>query len=107
MNDGLKVVHESVVNFDRDLPQFGTNGGVHQKGLEATSPVQMWLVAIDMILRKLSDDSVPLSSVKSISGTGQQHGSVYWKDGARNVLKCLDPLKTVEAQLKVCIHASS
>lgn len=101
MKDDLKIIQESVVNFDRDLPEFRTNCGAHQNDLEATSPVQMWVKAIDIILRQLTEENAEISKIKGISGTGQQHGSVYWKRGAQQILKNLDPSKSMEAQLKV------
>ena len=101
MRDDLKIIHENVVSFDRDLPEFRTTGGAHQNDLEATSPVQMWMKAVDVILQRLMEGNVILSKIKGISGTGQQHGSVYWKVGAHEALKDLDPSQTIEAQLKV------
>ena len=101
MRDDLHIVQESVVNFDKDLPEFKTNGGVYQSDLEATSPVQMWVKAIDTILHKLREEKVEFSKIKGISGTGQQHGSVYWKCGAKEVLFSLDSSKSMEIQLKV------
>ena len=103
VNDSLKILKESVINFDRDLPEFGTNGGVHQQNLEATSPVQMWVKAIDVLLSQLKEGNIEISKIVGISGTGQQHGSVYWKYGAQEHLRNLDPSMTMSAQLKVCI----
>ena len=101
MRDDLKIIHENVVSFDKDLSEFQTNGGAHQNDLEATSPVQMWVKAVDVILNRLMEGNVEMSRIKGISGTGQQHGSVYWKRGAHEALKNLDPSQTMEAQLKV------
>lgn len=103
MNNSLHVIHESVLNFERDFPEFETTGGVYQNDLEATSPIQMWLKAMDVILNNLSEANVDIAKVKGISGTGQQHGSVYWKTGALEVLKKLDSKKTLQDQLKVSI----
>ena len=100
-DDCLQVVKECVINFDEDLPEFCTDGGVHKKDLEATSPVLMWTKAVDLILRKLMDAEFDFSRVKGISGTGQQHGSVYWKAGTSQIIGNLDSKRTLEDQLKV------
>uniref|UniRef100_A0A8C4N939 Carbohydrate kinase FGGY N-terminal domain-containing protein n=1 Tax=Eptatretus burgeri TaxID=7764 RepID=A0A8C4N939_EPTBU len=44
----LNVQHEVNVQFDRDLPEFKTEGGVHvhEDKLTVTSPVLMWLKSI-------------------------------------------------------------
>ncbi|XP_033258009.2 xylulose kinase isoform X4 [Orcinus orca] len=43
----LNVFYEDSVHFDRDLLEFGTQGGVHvhEDGLTVTSPVLMWVQA--------------------------------------------------------------
>eukprot|EP00164_Ancoracysta_twista_P014751 GFYU01024135.1.p1 GENE.GFYU01024135.1~~GFYU01024135.1.p1 ORF type:complete len:562 (+),score=120.16 GFYU01024135.1:79-1686(+) len=85
----LNVVVEKTVNFDKDLPHYGTQDGVHRAadGLTITSPPLMWLEALDLVLQQLKDAGVDLSKVKTVSGSGQQHGSVYWKKGASDTLK--------------------
>ena len=45
----------------------------------------------------------PFEAVAGISGSGQQHGSVYWKNGSEELLKSLDPSQTLVSQLKVII----
>ena len=68
-----QVVHESAVNFDRELPHFGTTNGAVQgpdEG-EVTSPVKMWLEAFDLITQKMKDAGVNLSRIMGISGDGQ------------------------------------
>lgn len=66
------------VRFDDELPQFGTRSGMHKHdGGMVTSPVQMWLRALDMLFDRLSA-SGKLQDVAAISVSGQQHGSVYW-----------------------------
>ena len=99
----LQVVKECVINFDKDLPEFCTDGGVHKKDLEATSPILMWTKAVDRVLGKLKDAEFDFSRVKGISGTGQQHGSVYWKAGTLQIMGNLDSKRTLEEQLKVKI----
>ncbi|XP_036287776.1 xylulose kinase isoform X1 [Pipistrellus kuhlii] len=100
----MNVFYEDSVHFDRDLPEFGTQGGVHvhQDGLTVTSPVLMWVQALDIILEKMRASGFDFSRVLALSGAGQQHGSVYWKAGARQVLTGLSPGLPLHQQLQAC-----
>ena len=49
-------------------------------------------------------DKFPFSKVVAISGSGQQHGSVYWKNGAQSVMKNLTPHIPLASQLDVSSH---
>ncbi|EKM81688.1 hypothetical protein AGABI1DRAFT_118780 [Agaricus bisporus var. burnettii JB137-S8] len=102
INDDLEVQHEIAVHFDRDLGEtYGvTNGAVQgpDEG-EVTSPVAMWVEAIDLLMQRLKHAGVDLGSISAISGDGQQHGSVYWSKEAENLLNELDSSKSVLEQL--------
>ncbi|XP_067871235.1 xylulose kinase isoform X1 [Heterodontus francisci] len=89
IDDNLNVIHETNVKFDDDLPEFGTQGGVHVHSdkLTVTTPVLLWIKALDMLLERMKTSKFDFSKLKSLSGTGQQHGSVYWKEGANQTLK--------------------
>ena len=66
-----------------------------------TAPVLMWVEALDMMLTKLANDGFPFHKVYAISGSAQQHGSVYWAQGARDsLLQPLDPSKSLLSQLQ-------
>ena len=67
------LVHESSVNFDRDLPSYGTtNGAIRGPDPgEVTSPVRMWLDAYDLIMQRMRDAGVDFSRILGISGDGQ------------------------------------
>ncbi|KAF5383796.1 hypothetical protein D9615_003543 [Tricholomella constricta] len=95
------LVHESAVHFDNDLPSYGTtNGAVCGPGdREVTSPVAMWLEAIDLLFDRLKNAGVEVRAISAISGAGQQHGSVYWSQSAEALLSSLDPTKPLVSQL--------
>jgi xylulokinase len=97
----LQIVYERALNFDRDLPQFKTSGGVHAgaDGLTVTSPAPMWIAALDLLFEKMRADGAPLGDVCAISGSGQQHGSVWLKQGAEAQMAALDAEQTLFAQL--------
>jgi xylulokinase len=103
------IIHHRTVNYDRDLPHYKTTGGMHVDGAQVKSPVLMWLEALDMLLQHLVDDQnqgtstsgqpYHMSNVVAISGSGQQHGSVYWSNGASENLSSLDPNVSLAIQL--------
>ncbi|XP_062072256.1 xylulose kinase isoform X3 [Lepus europaeus] len=70
----LTVFYEDSVHFDRDLPEFGTQGGihVHKDGLTVTSPVLMWVQALDVLLEKMKASGFDFSQVVALSGAGQR-----------------------------------
>ncbi|MBN2365245.1 MAG: hypothetical protein EH225_04385, partial [Calditrichaeota bacterium] len=73
-----KIEYVDAVNYDRDLPQYNTREGVipaSQKGLSEADP-HMWLDALEMLFRRLSDNRFLLRNVKAVSVSGQQHGLV-------------------------------
>ncbi|KAB5586472.1 hypothetical protein PHYPO_G00002060 [Pangasianodon hypophthalmus] len=98
----LQVTHQSNVQFESDLPEFRTQGGVHihEDRVTVTSPVLMWVKALDLLLEKMKSAGFDFSRVKAISGSGQQHGSVYWKKGARKTLQGLDPGRYLHSLLQ-------
>uniref|UniRef100_A0AAR2IQK5 Xylulose kinase n=1 Tax=Pygocentrus nattereri TaxID=42514 RepID=A0AAR2IQK5_PYGNA len=102
IDGNLQVTHQNNVQFDSDLPEFRTQGGVHihEDRLTVTSPVCMWLKALDLILEKMKNAGFDFSHVKAVSGSGQQHGSVYWKKGARRALQHLDPGRDLHSLLQ-------
>ncbi|KAF8817435.1 actin-like ATPase domain-containing protein [Phlegmacium glaucopus] len=95
------IVHEASIHFDRDLPHYGTvNGAIRGPDPgEVTSPVEMWLEAIDLLFQRLKADQVDFGAIAAISGAGQQHGSVYWSNKAASCLSNLDSNETLVGQL--------
>ncbi|XP_033841964.1 xylulose kinase [Periophthalmus magnuspinnatus] len=93
LDSELQVLLEDHVQFDLDLPEFRTQGGVHihSDRLTVTSPVLMWVQALDKLLNKMKSSGFDFSRVRALSGSGQQHGSVFWRKGAAQTLRTLDP----------------
>jgi xylulokinase len=60
----------------------------------------MWLKALDLLLERLanSEKKIDLSQIIAISGSGQQHGSIYWSEIGRKVLENLDSRQTLQQQ---------
>ncbi|CEM14872.1 unnamed protein product [Vitrella brassicaformis CCMP3155] len=89
--DTLEVVCSARVGFDEDLPHHRTVNGVHlgNEG-EATSPPLMWVEAMELVLDRLTEQQCPFQRIVGVSGSGQQHGTVYWAKGGEQALKALD-----------------
>lgn len=58
----------------------------------------MWLEALDLVLLRLKE-KVALERVRGVSGSCQQHGSVYWREGAAQKLQTLTAERTLVEQL--------
>lgn len=94
------VLHEAVVDFDVDLPEFRTSGGVVRKeGGEVVVPPLLWVKALDMVLEQLIVAGADFSTVQALSGAAQQHGSVWWSKGAEAKLSKLSSDEFLHTQL--------
>lgn len=89
INESLRIVHTEAVTFDEELPHYKTNKGVYANGRSIQSPVAMWLEALDLVFGKFVQHGFDLSKVRAVSGSCQQHGSVYWTGEANKLLQGL------------------
>ena len=56
--------------------------------------------SLDLVLERLSNAMpVPMARIRGVSGSGQQHGSVYWSQRADELLGALRPEKGLAEQL--------
>ncbi|KAL5559881.1 hypothetical protein UlMin_036092 [Ulmus minor] len=102
LDSNLNIVASELIHFDSDLPHYKTKDGVYRDPLingRIVSPTLMWVEALDLILDKLSKSSLDLGRIAAVSGSGQQHGSVYWKKGSSSALSSLDHNKRLVDQL--------
>ncbi len=104
VNQKLDIVFEDSIVFDTDLPHYQTKGGVHRSedALTVTSPTLMWVEALDMLFEKLKKKNAPIKLITAISGSGQQHGSIYIKQSITETLKKLNTKKIIKEQIKDC-----
>jgi xylulokinase len=102
--DSRKVVYEASLNFDRNFTGFGTNNGTLRNSdpLVVHSPPLLWAEALDAMFAKMQSDGVALGEILAVSGSGQQHGSVYLNSRAKAVLAKLNPARSLREQLKGC-----
>ena len=100
--DRRKVVYDKSLNFDHALPQYKTQNGVlpNSDPLVKHSPPLMWAEALDLLFAAMKKDGVALGDILAISGSGQQHGSVYFNDRAAAALANLDSGSSLVENLK-------
>ena len=101
MRSDLKLVFEAVVDFDRNLANYGIKKGVlsnPERG-EIFAPTAMWLEALDLVLQRLKDGGLDFNQVWGISGAGMQHGTVFWNKDAERLLCSLTPDSSLVEQL--------
>ncbi|KAK9703863.1 FGGY family of carbohydrate kinase [Popillia japonica] len=102
VDNDLRIIHQASVVFDTDLPEFRTHGGVVQSRMTptiATVPTLLWVKSLDILMDRLLVAGVDFSKIAAISGTAQQHGSVYWQNGADDKLRHLDAGQFLHQQL--------
>jgi xylulokinase len=97
-----RVVFESSLAFDETLPHYGTkHGGLPQSDPRvATSSPLMWAEALDLMMRRLAESGVDLGQIAAVSGSAQQHGSVYLNAHAARAFSTLDPSRPIVDQIR-------
>ncbi|KAL8128977.1 hypothetical protein V2J09_018132 [Rumex salicifolius] len=101
LDSNLNIVTTELIHFDSDLPHYKTKDGVYRDPSvngRIVSPTLMWVEAFDLMLQKLSK-TLDFGKISAVSGSGQQHGSVYWKKHSSSILSGLDHQKSLADQL--------
>jgi xylulokinase len=95
-----RVVFEDSITFDTAFPQYGTHHGVvSTDGRTVTAPPLMWAAALDAMIERIRSAGTNMAAIRAISGSGQQHGSVYLTAEAPRILAGLDPGRALATQL--------
>ena len=99
--DVRRVALETALRFDEALPQYGTKHGLLPNADRAVgvSPPLMWAEALDIMMGRLAQ-AVDVRQIAAISGSAQQHGSVYLNASAGAALASLDRSKPLVDQLR-------
>lgn len=81
--DRSEIVFNADVNFESDLGRFNSPQGVlpNPDPLVKHSDPLMWLAALDFLMARMRSAGLDFSRIRGISGSGQQHGTVYLKRG--------------------------
>ncbi len=100
--DTRAVVYERSVEFDSALPGYGTRNGVLPNSDPRVVHAQplMWAEALDLLFETMRGDGAPLGEMLAVSGSGQQHGSVYMNERTEGVLGGLDPSRGLAENLQ-------
>ena len=100
-SDARRVVFESSLAFDDTFPQYGTTHGVLPRTHpdEAVSSPVMWADALDVMLGRIAASGIDLTQLAAISGSAQQHGSVYLNSASASALAALDPARPLAEQV--------
>jgi xylulokinase len=107
--DSGELLAEAGVNFGNDLPQYGQPSGYDPSGArgEVHSNPMMWVEGLDLLLGKMKAEGVDFSHISAVSGSGQQHGSVYLKSCFGKKLASLDASQDLKDQLAGCLTRTS
>ena len=97
------ILFERSFRYDEALPAYGTRHGVlpasDPKVVHA--PPLMWSEALDRMLADLVRDAdIDWSRLRAVSGSAQQHGSVYVNALARERLGSLEPALPLSDQVR-------
>ena len=96
-----RVAFESSILFDEAFPRYGTSHGVlpSRDPAVAASPPLLWVEALDHMMARLAQSGLDLGRLAAISGSAQQHGSVYLNARAGATLDALDPARPIADQI--------
>ncbi|EGW35700.1 D-xylulokinase [Spathaspora passalidarum NRRL Y-27907] len=102
-NQKLAALKSYNVEFDVAFKEkYGITKGVltNKEDGEVVSPVGMWLDSINHVFDQMKQDDFPFNQVAGISGSCQQHGSVFWSHEAEKLLSGLQKDQDLSTQLK-------
>lgn len=93
INEVKEKLNEIIINYDQDLPHYQTVDGVIRHTTNSfdhiSTPTILFIEALELGIQILKSEC-DLSKIIAISGSGQQHGSVWWKNGASNSLENIE-----------------
>jgi len=90
--DTGRILDDRSLNFDTGLPDYKTRNGVirsEDPAVVHSSPL-MWAEALDRLFQQMKRDKLPLGDILAISGSGQQHGSVFMTANAEKQIREMD-----------------
>lgn len=88
--DERQVIYEKQLIFDQVFPQYHTISGTLRQRNVVHSPPHMWVEALDKIFQEMQKEGVDLARILAVSGSAQQHGSVYLNDAFAKSLATLN-----------------
>ena len=100
--DRRRLIVEITLGLDEELPEYGTRHGVlpDRDPAVGVSPPLMWCDALDLMMGRVACSGIDVGAIAAISGSAQQHGSVYLNTSADAVLASLDARTPLVDQLR-------
>ena len=97
-----KIIRNYNINFDKDLPHFNSQNGIiiSDDDKVVHSYPLMWVEALEKLFEQLVRDDIQIEEIKAISGSGQQHGTVYLNQTFEEILQNLNPNESLVKQLE-------
>ena len=101
-DDAREAIGEHALPFDKTFPEFGTTNGVIRgdaSGVVAAPPL-LWVTALDRMMGDLvAKWPREMAELAAISGSAQQHGSVYLHARGLARLSSIDAREPLAPQL--------
>ena len=96
-----EIILEESISFESDLPEYQHKSGFieGEKNGEFFADPKIWLDGLELLFNKLKK-SIALNSIDGISGSAQQHATVYLKNSFPEILKSLDPALQLSQQIE-------
>ncbi len=97
-----RVVFSRSVSFDRDLPEYGTTGGLRRTAEgDAAPPPLIWADALDRLLGRLAAAAeIDVEDIRAVSGASPEHTSLAFDYRADSAPAGLEPSVALARQLK-------
>ncbi|MFW9899353.1 MAG: xylulokinase [Candidatus Thorarchaeota archaeon] len=95
-----EIIYTTSISFDNELSHYKTQNGIiisEDPTIVHSYPL-MWVESLELLFERLDDNSI--GNIKAISGSGQQHGTVYLNDKFESVLRNLNPNEPLFKQLE-------
>jgi len=99
--NSFQIIQKYEVIYDKDLPHYKTQNGVYilDDGFTVHSNPIMWVEALELLLHKMLKDKIAMNTILAISGSAQQHGTVYLNDTFEKRLKNLNSNSNLSDQI--------
>jgi xylulokinase len=98
------VVFRESINFDSELPHFGTVHGVLPSPAPGVvhAPPLMWKAALHAMFARISTCGLDPGALRAISGSAQQHGSVYCGEDPDTLARSTAPIWMDSSTAREC-----
>lgn len=100
--DSGKILRTYNINFDKELPHYNAQNGVIVSDDDKVvhSYPLMWIEALEKLFENMVHDNMQIGDIKAITGSGQQHGTVYLNQAFENTLRNLNHEESLVKQLE-------